>query len=36
VSVNDLRFPRNADRWCGAVVLLVVILSFVCEAWRPA
>ena len=31
----DLRFPRNADRWCGAVVLLVLVLSYLVEARWP-
>ena len=35
MSARDLRFPRNADRWCGAVVLLVLGLSCATEKRMP-
>ena len=35
MSAHDLRFPRNADRWCGAVVLLVLALSCAVEKKMP-
>jgi len=35
MSAHDLRFPRNADRWCGLVILLVVALSYLAELWLP-
>jgi hypothetical protein len=33
--MSDLRFPRNADRWCGFVILLVLALSLLVEARWP-
>jgi len=35
MSAHDLRFPRNADRWCGLLLLLVLALSCAVEKKMP-